>query len=161
MTYLFQSRFCQHFWMLMENDLVTGENVVTQKGSIKLLLWYLSIRMREWDLMDKWKSCTVTVVWFSSVQLLSRVRLCDPMKAACQASLSQLLEFTQTHVHRVGDAIQPSHPLLSPSPPAHNPSQNQGLFPISQLFTWGGQSIGVSASASVLPMNTQDWSPLR
>ena len=67
MTYLFQSRFCQHFWMLMENDLVTGENVVTQKGSIKLLLWYLSIRMREWDLMDKWKSCTVTVVWFSSV----------------------------------------------------------------------------------------------
>ena len=40
----------------------------------------------------------------------------------------QLSEFTQTHVHRVGDAIQPSHPLLSPSPPAHNPSQHQGLF---------------------------------
>ena len=40
----------------------------------------------------------------------------------------QLLEFTQTHVHRVGDAIQPSHPLSSPSPPALNPSQHQDLF---------------------------------
>ena len=72
----------------------------------------------------------------------------------------QLLEFTQTHVHRVGDAIQPSHPLSSPSPPAPNPSQQSGSFPMSQLFPWGGQSIGVSASASVLPVNTQDWSPL-
>ena len=42
--------------------------------------------------------------------------------------LHQLLEFTQTHAHRVSDAIQPSHPLLSPSPPAPNPSQHQGLF---------------------------------
>ena len=41
---------------------------------------------------------------------------------------SELLEFTQTHVHRVGDAIQPSHPLSSPSPPAPKPSQNQSLF---------------------------------
>ena len=61
-------------------------------------------------------------VQFSSVQLLSRVRLfATPWIAARQASLSvhhQLPEFTQTHVHRVGDAIQPSHPLLSPSPPA-------------------------------------------
>ena len=40
----------------------------------------------------------------------------------------QLPEFTQTHVHQVGDAIQPSHPPLSPSPPAPNPSQHQGLF---------------------------------
>ena len=40
----------------------------------------------------------------------------------------QLLEFTQIHIHRVSDAIQPSHPLLSPSPPAHNPSQHQSLF---------------------------------
>ena len=71
----------------------------------------------------------------------------------------QLPEFTQTHVHRVGDAIQPSHPLSSPSPPAPNPSQHHGLFQW-WLISWGGQSIGVSASASVLPMNTQDWSPL-
>ena len=50
----------------------------------------------------------------------------------------------QTHVHRVGDAIQPSHPLSSPFPPALNPSQHQS-FPMSQLFAWGGQSTGVSA----------------
>ena len=70
-----------------------------------------------------------------------------------------LLEFTQTHIHRVGDAIQPSHPLSSPSPPARNPSQHQRLFQWSQL-AWGGQRIGISALASVLPKNTQDWSPL-
>ena len=45
----------------------------------------------------------------------------------------QLLEFTQTHIHRVGDAIQPSHPLLSPSSPVPNPSQHQGLFHESAL----------------------------
>ena len=71
----------------------------------------------------------------------------------------QLLEFTQTHVRWVGDAIQLSHPLSSPSPPALNLSQNQSSQ-MSQLFPWGSQSIGVSASASVLPMNTQDWSTL-
>ena len=68
----------------------------------------------------------------------------------------QLPEFTQTHVHGVSDAIQQSHPLSSPSPPALNLSQHQGFFQMSQLFTSGGQSIGVSASASVLPMNTQN-----
>ena len=68
-------------------------------------------------------------------------------------------EFTKTHVHRVGDAIQPSHPLSSPSPPAPNPSQHQGFFQWLNS-AWGGQNTGVSASASVLPMNSQDWSPL-
>ena len=56
--------------------------------------------------------------------------LCDPMNHG-MPSLPvhhQLPEFTQTYVHRVGDAIQPSHPLSSPSPPAPNPSQHQGLF---------------------------------
>ena len=135
----------------------------------------------------------------------------------------QLLEFTQTHVHWVVDAIQPSHPLSSPSPPALNLSQHQfssvqslshaqlfenhesqharppcpspspgvhsdsrplsqwchpGIsssvipfsscsqslpasesFPISQLFAWGGQSTGVSASASLPPKKSQGWSP--
>ena len=75
-----------------------------------------------------------------------------------QASLS-IPASTQTHAHRVGDAIQPSYPLSSPSPPVPNPSRIR-CFPMSQFFTWGGQSFGVSASASVLPMNTQDWSPL-
>ena len=70
----------------------------------------------------------------------------------------QFLELTQTHVHQVGNAIQPSHPLSSPSS-AFNLSQHQGLF------QWVSSShqvakIGVSASASVLPMNIQDWFPL-
>ena len=68
---------------------------------------------------------------FSSVQSLSCVQLfVIPWTAACQASLSyhQLQEFTQTHVYQVGDTIQPSHPLLSPSPPALNFSQHQDLF---------------------------------
>ena len=66
----------------------------------------------------------------------------------------------QTHVHRVGDAIQPSHPLSSPSPHAFNLSQPSGSFQMSQLFASDGQSIGVSASTSVLLMNIQDWFPL-
>ena len=71
----------------------------------------------------------------------------------------QLLECTQTHVHWFGDAVQPSHPLSSPSPPALNLSQPSGSFQMSQLFASGGQSITVLALTSVLPMNTQDWSP--
>ena len=64
---------------------------------------------------------------FSSVQLLSCVRLfAIPWTAACQATLS-ILELAETHVHRVSDTIQPSHPLLSPSP-AFSLSQHQGLF---------------------------------
>ena len=59
----------------------------------------------------------------------------------------QLLEFTQTHVHWVGDAIQPSHPLLSSSPPTFNFSKHQGLFQKSQLFTSGGYwSFNISPS---------------
>ena len=99
-------------------------------------------------------------VRFDSVQWLSRVRLCDPMNRSMPGFPvhHHLPEFTQTHVHRVGDAIQPSHPL-SPSPAAPNPSQHQS-FPMSQLFARGGQSTGVSALASFLPKNIQDWSPL-
>ena len=56
--------------------------------------------------------------------------------------------------------IQPSHPLLSPSPPNPQSFPASGSFLMSQLVAPSGQSIGVSASTSVLPMNTQDWSPL-
>ena len=60
----------------------------------------------------------------------SCLTLCDPMNHSTPGLpvQHQLPEFTETHVHRVGDAIQPSHPLSSPSPPAHNPSQHQSLF---------------------------------
>ena len=70
----------------------------------------------------------------------------------------KLPEFSQTRIHWVGDAIQPSHPLSSPSPPAFNLSQHQvRSFQMSKFFTSDGQSIRVSASASVLPTNIQDW----
>ena len=72
----------------------------------------------------------------------------------------QLPESTQTYVHWVGDW----HPIISSSAvPFSSCPQSfpaSGSFPMSQLFAWGGQSIGVSASASVLPMNIQDWFPL-
>ena len=69
-----------------------------------------------------------TSFMFSSVQ--SCPTLCDPMNHSIPGLPvhHQLPEFTQTHVHRVGDAIQPSHPLSSPSSPAPNPSQHQILF---------------------------------
>ena len=88
--------------------------------------------------------------------------LCDPMNRSTPGLPvhHQLPEFTQTHVHLVSDAIQPSHPLSSPSPLAPNPSQHQSLFPMSQLFTWGAQSTGVLALASFLTKNTRDQSPL-
>ena len=71
--------------------------------------------------------------------------------------LQYLPEFAQTHVHWVGDAIQPSHSLSSFSPPAFSLSQHQAL---SHFFASGGQRIGDSASTSVLPMSVQDWFPL-
>ena len=97
-------------------------------------------------------------VQFSSVTQ-SCLTLCDPMNRSIPGLPvhHQLLESTQTHVHWVSDAIQPSHPLSSHSPPAFNLSQHQS-FQMSQFFASGGQSYGVSASAAVLPMNIQDIS---
>ena len=97
----------------------------------------------------------------SSVQSLSRVRLfVTPWTAAHQASLSITNSGSPLKpMHWVGDAIQPSHPLLSPSPPAFSLSQHQSVL-MSQFFATGGQSIGALASASVLPMNIQDLFPL-
>ena len=96
----------------------------------------------------------------SSVQFIRSVvsDLYDPMNRRTPGLPvhHQLPDFTQTHIHRVSDAIQPSHPLSSPSPPAPNPSQP---FPMSQLFARGGQSTEVSALALFLPKNTQGWSP--
>ena len=73
----------------------------------------------------------VWMTWFQfSSVAQSCPTLCDPMNRSTPGLPvhHQLLEFTQSHVHRVGDANQPSHPLLSPSPPAPNPSQHQSLF---------------------------------
>ena len=88
--------------------------------------------------------------------------LCDPMDSSTPGLPvhHQLPELAQTHVHRVGVAIQPSHPSVVPFCSCFQSFPASGSFQMSQHFTSGGQSIGVSASASVLPRNTQDWSPL-
>ena len=89
---------------------------------------------------------------FSSVAQ-SCPTLCNPMDCSMPGLPvhHQLLEFTQTHVHWVSDAIQPSHPVVPISScPQSLPAS--GSFPVSQLFAWGGQSTGVSASASVPPL---------
>ena len=77
---------------------------------------------------------TISYVLFLLLQIRSVAQscltLCNPMNHSTSGLPfhHQLLEFTETHVHRVNDAIQPSHPLSSPSPPAPNPSQHQSLF---------------------------------
>ena len=89
-----------------------------------VLLKYSTIYLLPWD-------------QFSSVQLLSCVRLYNLMDCRMPGFSvhHQLLEVTQTHVHRVSDAIQSSHPLSSPSPPAFKPSQQHGLFQrVSSLY---------------------------
>ena len=98
---------------------------------------------------------------FSSVTQ-SCLTVCDPMDCSMTdfPVLCPLPEFAQTHVRWVGDAIQPSHPLASPSPPAPNLSQHQGLFKWVSSLHQVVKVLGVSASASVLQMNIQDWSPL-
>ena len=80
-----------------------------------------------------WWSCSfVLILLISSVQFSGQScpTLCDPMNFSTPGLPvhHQLPEFTQTHIHRVSDAVQPSHPLSSPSPPAPNPSQHQSLF---------------------------------
>ena len=108
-----------------------------------------------------WKYILINIPYKHAVpvQSLSHVWLCDPMNHSTPGLPvhQQLPEFTQTHVCWVGDAIQPSVVPFSSRPQS---LQAPGSFPMSQHFAWGGQSIGVSASASVLPMNSQDWTPL-
>ena len=91
------------------------------------VVWWSSVNLTNSpQLSNLWG---VNCFQFSSVPQ-SCLTLCDPMNHS-PAGLpvhQQLPEFTQTHIYRVSDAIQPSHPLLPPSPPAPNPSQHQGLF---------------------------------
>ena len=98
---------------------------------------------------------------FSSVAQ-SCLTLCDRMNRNMPGLPVHhpLPEFTQTHIHWVSDAIQPFHPLSSPFPPAFNFFPASSSFPRSLLFSSGGQKIRASASASVPPMNIQDWFPL-
>ena len=108
-----------------------------------------------------WIIYNLLIFHFSSVTQFC-LTLCNPMDCSTPGLPvhHQLPEFNQTHVHCVCGAIKPSHPLSSPSPPALNLSQHQGLFEWVRSWHQVGQSIGISASTSVLPMNTQDCSPL-
>ena len=106
-------------------------------------------------------SFSLITAQFSSVGQ-SCPTLCDPMDCSTPGFpvFHYLSEFAQTHVHWVGDAIRSSYPLSPPSPPALKSFPASGSFPMSLLFASGGQSIRVSALASVLPMNIQGWFPL-
>ena len=100
------------------------------------------------------KRCSTSLIIQLSSVTQSCPALCDPMDFSIPGLTvhHQLPEFTQTHVHWVGSII-PFSSCLQSFPAS-------GSFQMSQFFASGGQSIGVSASPSVLPMNTQDWSPL-
>ena len=102
-----------------------------------------------------------SLVQFNSVTQ-SCLTLCDPMDHSTPGLHvhHQLPEFTQIHVHWIGDAIQTFHPLSSLFSSCFQSFPASESFPLSQFFASGGQRIGVSASASVLPMNIQDWFPL-
>ena len=113
-----------------------------------------------------WWDLSYESVQFSLVAQSYRT-LCDPMDCSTPGLPvhHQLPEITQTHVHWVGDVIQPSHPLSSRSPPAFDLSQHQGLFKwvtsshqVAKVLEF--QQLEYWASASVLPVNIQDWFPL-
>ena len=129
-------------------------NKIGRKSNLKM-----SKRLEYW----LYKKEHTNMQSFSSVAQLCPT-LCDPMNQSMPGLPvhHQLPESIQTHLHWVSDTIQPSHLLSFPSPPAFNLQSfpGSGSIQLSQLFVSGGQSIGVSASTSVLPMNTQDWSPL-
>ena len=99
----------------------------------KMVTMTLYVRQRKRHRCIKSTGCMYISTCPSSVQFSSVAQwcptLCNPMNHSMPGLPvhHQLREFTQTHVHQVGDAFQPSHPLSSPSPPAPNPSQNQSL----------------------------------
>ena len=111
------------------------------------------MRVLNWMIIIQFSySVVYNSLWLHRLQY-AKLLCPSPIPRACSKS----------HVHRVCDAIQPSHPLSSPSSPTFNLSQHQHQhqhFQKSQFFSSGGQSTGVSVSASVLPMNIQDWFPL-
>ena len=141
-----------HSWK-MSPELNVLHDVIKIINHIKVHILKSDLFVQLCEEMDTEHTCLPSYTEVTSVQLLSRVQLCNPMDCSTPGLPvhHQLPEFTQTHVHWVGDAIQSSHPLSSPSPPDLNPSQHQGLFKWVSSFTSGGQNTGVSVSTSVLP----------
>ena len=123
------------------------------------------LRLRDWACKQAflypplWCWFSSAIYQFSSVTQSCQT-VCNPMDCSMTdlPIHHQLPEVTQIRVRWASDAIQPSHPVIPFSCPQSFPASR--CFPMSQFFTSGGQSIRVSASASVLTMNIQDWFPL-
>ena len=123
---------------LSHSYMTTGKTIALTRqifvGKVMSLLFNMLSRLviaflpRSKLLLISWLQSPSAVIFSSVVQ--SCPTICDPVDCSTPGFPvhHQLLEFTQTHVHRVGDAIQPSHPLSSPSPPTYNLFQHQGLF---------------------------------
>ena len=122
----------EHFLIAQSSEIcpAPSSHTLPAPSSCHTRLWaqFLSppISLSMWDFVPR---ISVATVQLSSVTQ-SCPTLCNPMDCSTPGLPvhHQLPEFTQTHVHGVSDAIQPSHPLLSPSPPAFNLSQHEGLF---------------------------------
>ena len=145
--------------MLKKNSLflVSGQLLNSQRQTQVLL----SRWAKEWMGVEKkryWK----LVFYVVAAQSLCQTH-CHLMDCITPGFLilHNLPEFAQTQVHWVSDTIQPPHPLLSPSPPAPNLFPESGAFPVSHVFASDDQNTGAAASASVVSVNIQSWSPLR
>ena len=107
---------------------------LSRHSAFPVAAWYLVLLVGSQWWHDWTPSFPVSLILVAPDQIGSVTQscptLCDPMNRGTPGLPvhHQLLEFTETHVHQVSDAIQPSHPLLSPSPPVRNPSQHQSLF---------------------------------
>ena len=127
-----------------------------------MVIWVIKISSAflPWEPMNSIKRWYISSVQFILVTQPCPV-LCDPMDCSTPGLPVhyQLPELAQTHVHWVADAILPFHSVI-PFSSCPQSFPVSGFFPMSQFFTSGGQSIGASASASVPPMNIQDWFPL-
>ena len=129
--YCYVVNYC---WRLPSSILTDSRQRLMTTGN--LALKHLSKTMSYLDLIHQFMASRwhLSRHMFSSVQFSSVTQscltLCDPMNHSTSGLPvhHQLPKFTQTHVHRVSDAIQPSHPLSFPSPPAPSPSQHQSLF---------------------------------
>ena len=114
--------------------------------------WSLMLKNQYTDIINIMYCCCCLVT--KSCQTVSNPMNCS---SPCFPVLHDFLESAQTYLHWVGNAVQLSHCLFPASPPGFSLPEHQS-YPISWLFTSGGQSIG--ASASVLPINIQGWFPL-
>ena len=172
-----QARYSEPSWYQTSKNSTISRASYLRNGSscsdqAQSSLRWLDPKLKSWQQIHErpWAGTTnlshfqiLKLQKLSSVQSLSRVRLfVTPWTEAHQASLSITNSQSLPKLMSI-ELVMPSNHLILCRPLLLLPSIFPGIrvfFPMSQLFAWGGQSTGVSASASVHPMNTQDWSPL-